>query len=600
MAVLDRAAGQFVCDFVERLPTTDTGKPFRLYGWQRDTLMEFYSTLEPDGESGELLRQYQYLYLEIPKKNGKSELAAALGLYHLFGDGELNAEVYLCAADKDNASIVFRAAVFMLESAPWTAKMIARGELKITKSQKKIEYRQQRRAENGGTRWVTVGLMAVLSAEAFSKHGYKPSCVIFDELHAQPNRDMWDVMTGAAGSAHQQPVWIVLTTAGDDPDRKSIGWEIHEKAVAIRDARQLRGILAEGGDPRQVLSLRDVEEGELPRAQAALLERDESNWLPVLYGLTAMYGDDPEVLEELDIWDEALWYRCNPSLGKHLKLRTLRLEAQAAKKSPAAEKLFRWLRLNQWISVKAVGWLPLTLYDKTQWNRPEWKALSAPLRRQAARDYLAGKKCFGGLDLSTTTDLTAFTLLFPPQEGLDTWAALFWAWRPEDGVLEAEQRDHVPYRDWARAGFLELCPGDMVDFTMVEDAVAWAAEVFDLDTLGVDPYLSRTLTPRLMERGVNVVEIPQDMRNLSPAMKEAERLIRAHQMLHEHNTAARWCFGNVRCAVDGNENIKPMKNRSTGRIDMTVAWIIAMAVALLAAARPPDLAQALRRPGFSL
>ena len=600
MAVLDRAAGQFVCDFVERLPTTDTGRPFRLYDWQRDTIMDFYSTLEPDGESGVLLRQYQYLYLEIPKKNGKSELAAALGLYHLFGDGELNAEVYLCAADRENAGIVFRAAVFMLETAPWTAKMIARGELKITRSQKKIEYRQQRRAENGGTRWVTVGLMAVVSAEAFSKHGYKPSCVIFDELHAQPNRDMWDVMTGAAGSAHQQPVWIVLTTAGDDPDRKSIGWEVHQKAAAIRDARQLRDVLARGEDPRQVLSLRDVEPEEMEQAQAALLDRDETNWLPVLYGLTAMYGEDPEVLGTVDIWDEALWYRCNPSLGRHLTLRTLRLEAQAAKKSPAAEKLFRWLRLNQWISVKAVGWLPLTLYDKTQWTRPEWRALSAPQRRQAARDYLAGKRCFGGLDLSTTTDLTAFTLLFPPQEGLDTWVVLFWAWRPEEGVLEAEQRDHVPYRDWARAGFLELCPGDMVDFGMVEDTVAAAAELFQLDTLGVDPYLSRTLTPRLMERGINVVEIPQDMRNLSPAMKEAERLIRSHEMLHEHNTAARWCFGNVRCAVDGNENIKPMKNRSIGRIDMTVAWIIAMAVALLDAAKPPDLAAAMQRGGFTL
>ena len=600
MAVLDRAAGQFVCDFVERLPTTDTGRPFRLYDWQRDTIMDFYSTLEPDGESGVLLRQYQYLYLEIPKKNGKSELAAALGLYHLFGDGELNAEVYLCAADRENAGIVFRAAVFMLETAPWTAKMIARGELKITRSQKKIEYRQQRRAENGGTRWVTVGLMAVVSAEAFSKHGYKPSCVIFDELHAQPNRDMWDVMTGAAGSAHQQPVWIVLTTAGDDPDRKSIGWEVHQKAAAIRDARQLRDVLAHGEDPRQVLSLRDVEPEEMEQAQAALLDRDETNWLPVLYGLTAMYGEDPEALGTVDIWDEALWYRCNPSLGRHLTLRTLRLEAQAAKKSPAAEKLFRWLRLNQWISVKAVGWLPLTLYDKTQWSRPEWRALSAPQRRQAARDYLAGKRCFGGLDLSTTTDLTAFTLLFPPQEGLDTWAVLFWAWRPEEGVLEAEQRDHVPYRDWARAGFLDLCPGDMVDFTMVEDTVAAAAELFQLDTLGVDPYLSRTLTPRLTERGINVVEIPQDMRNLSPAMKEAERLIRSHEMLHEHNTAARWCFGNVRCAVDGNENIKPMKNRSIGRIDMTVAWIIAMAVALLDAAKPPDLAAAMQRGGFTL
>ena len=600
MAALDRAAGQFVCDFVERLPTTDTGKPFQLYDWQRDALMDFYSTLEPDGESGELLRQYQYLYLEIPKKNGKSELAAALGLYHLFGDGELNAEVYLCAADRDNASIVFRAAVFMLETAPWTAKMIARGELKITKSKKQIEYRQLRRAENGGKRWVTVGLMAVLSAEAFSKHGYKPSCVIFDELHAQPNRALWDVMTGAAGAAHAQPVWIVLTTAGDDPDRKSIGWEIHERAAAIRDARQLRQILAQGGDPRQVLSLRRAAPEELREAQEALLARDESNWLPILYGLTALYGDDPEALEQVDIWDESLWRLCNPSLGKHLTLRTLRLEAQAAKRSQAAEKLFRWLRLNQWISVKAVGWVPLTLYDKTQFNRPEWVGLNVVARRQAVRDWLRGKKCYGGLDLSKSTDLTAFVLLFPPQPGLETWVALFWAWRPEDGVVEAEQRDHVPYRDWARAGFLELCEGDIVDYSRVEEVIREAADAFDLITLGLDPAMSWTLSQRLMQGGIEVLEISQTMLGMSPATKKLEVLIRAHQMLHEHNTCARWNFGNVRCAVDGNENMKPMKNRSTGRIDITVAWIIAMATAMVKEAAKPDLAAAMERPGFSL
>ena len=600
MAALDRAAGQFVCDFVERLPTTDTGKPFQLYDWQRDALMDFYSTLEPDGESGELLRQYQYLYLEIPKKNGKSELAAALGLYHLFGDGELNAEVYLCAADRDNASIVFRAAVFMLETAPWTAKMIARGELKITKSKKQIEYRQLRRAENGGKRWVTVGLMAVLSAEAFSKHGYKPSCVIFDELHAQPNRALWDVMTGAAGAAHAQPVWIVLTTAGDDPDRKSIGWEIHERAAAIRDARQLRQILAQGGDPRQVLSLRRAAPEELREAQEALLARDESNWLPILYGLTALYGDDPEALEQVDIWDESLWRLCNPSLGKHLTLRTLRLEAQAAKRSQAAEKLFRWLRLNQWISVKAVGWVPLTLYDKTQFNRPEWVGLNVVARRQAVRDWLRGKKCYGGLDLSKSTDLTAFVLLFPPQPGLETWVALFWAWRPEDGVEEAEQRDHVPYRDWARAGFLELCEGDIVDYSRVEEVIREAADAFDLITLGLDPAMSWTLSQRLMQGGIEVLEISQTMLGMSPATKKLEVLIRAHQMLHEHNTCARWNFGNVRCAVDGNENMKPMKNRSTGRIDITVAWIIAMATAMVKETAKPDLAAAMERPGFSL
>ena len=374
--------------------------------------------------------------------------------------------------------------------------------------------------------------------------------------------------------ARRQQAVIVLTTAGDDPDRTSIGWEVHEKCRRILAWRR--------GEPER--------EGDT----------DAPEWCPIMYGIGILTGDDPERIAELDIYDEALWYACNPGLGHNLKLRDFRADARAARQSEAAERWFRWLRLNQWISTKSVGWLPLTLYDKSQFNRPEWKALKAPERRQAVRDYLVGKRCFGGLDLSTTTDLTAFTLLFPPQEGLDTWVVLFWAWRPEEGVLEAEQRDHVPYRDWTRAGFLELCPGDMVDFTMVEDAVAAAVDVFDLDTLGVDPYLSRTLTPRLMERRVNVVEIPQDMKNLSPAMKEVERLTRAHQMLHEHNTAARWCFGNVRCAVDGNENIKPMKNRSIGRIDITVAWIIAMAVALLAEGRPPDLAEALSRPGYSL
>ena len=247
--VVDRECGQFVCDFVGRLPTTDTGKPFVLHPWQRDAIMEFYSTLEPydegPGKEAEaLVRKYQYLYLEIPKKNGKSELAAALGLYHLFADGEMSAEVYVCAADRDNADIVFLAAVFMLESAPWTAKMVASGELKIIRSKRRIEFRQKQRADNGRVDWVMVGRFQVLSAEAYSKHGYRPSCVIFDELHSQPNRDLWDVMTFGAGSGRRQPVWIVLTTAGDDPDRTSIGWEVHEKAVAIRDARQLRSACA--------------------------------------------------------------------------------------------------------------------------------------------------------------------------------------------------------------------------------------------------------------------------------------------------------------------------------------------------------------------
>lgn len=590
----DREAGEFVCQFISRLPTTDTGKNFSLYDWQLDALMQFYSTMESDEDTGEALRKYWYLYLEIPKKNGKSELAAALGIYHLFADGELNAEVYVCAADKDNASIVFNDAVYMLTTAPWTAKMVARGELHIIESRRRVEYRQRVRTGNGGYKWKVVGILAVLSAEAYSKHGYKPSCVIFDELHAQPNRDLWEVMTFGAGSGRRQPVWIVLTTAGDDPDRCSIGWEIHEKAVGVRDARRLRKILDEGGDPRQVLSLRHVSDEDMPQAQSDLLERDLPNWLPVLYGLTAMFGDDPDDLKDIDIWDEDLWYLCNPSLGKHLKLRTVRLEAMEARRSEAGEKLFRWLRLNQWISVKSVGWIALTLYDKTQCG-PSKKA-----EREAwVMEHLAGKLCYGGVDLSTSKDLTAFVLLFPPQPGLETAVLFPMIWRPGGTAEEAERRDHVPYRDWARAGFLALCDGDIINYTDVEDAIRWARETFDLRMVGFDPYLSRTITQRL-EPIVSIVEIPQDLRNLSPAMKETEDLMIRRQLLHVHNTCFRWTFGNVRCYVDGNGNCKPMKNKSTGRIDPTVASIIAMAVWMIDRNQKPDLAEAMARPGFSL
>lgn len=591
---MDEAAGEFVCQFISRLPTTDTGKNFCLYDWQTDALMQFYSTMEPDEETGEALRKYWYLYLEIPKKNGKSELAAALGIYHLFADGELNAEVYICAADKDNASIVFNAAVYMLTTAPWTAKMVARGELHIIESRRRVEYRQRVRTGNGGYKWKIVGIMAVLSAEAYSKHGYKPSCVIFDELHAQPNRDLWDIMTFGAGSGRKQPVWIVLTTAGDDPDRGSIGWEVHEKAVGVRDARQLRKILDEGGDPRQVLSLRHVSDEDMAQAQEDLLARDLPNWLPILYGLTAMFGDDPDDLKDIDIWDENLWYLCNPSLGKHLKLRTLRLEAMEARRSEAGEKLFRWLRLNQWISVKAVSWISLTLYDKTQWG-PSKKTE----REKWVKEHLTGKLCYGGVDLSTSKDLTAFVLLFPPQPGLDTAVLLPYIWRPRGTVEEAERRDHVPYRDWERAGFLTLCEGDIIDYGDVETTIRWARETFDLRMVGFDPYLSRTIIQRL-EPIVPVIEIPQDLKNMSPAMKEMDDMMTRKQLLHIHNTCFRWTFGNVRCYVDGNGNCKPLKNKSRGRIDPTVASIIVMAVWMIARNQKPDLAAAMKTRNYHL
>lgn len=510
------------------------GQPFQLLPWQENLIREFYGVQVLD-DDGNWVRYRRFLYNEIPKKNGKSEMAAGLGLYHLVADGEKTPNVGIFAVDKDNASTIYMCAKYMVEHT-------AMNEPKHHPLVYCRDSVREIRTRFGG-------LMKVYSSDVENKHGPSFSAILCDELHAwvgRAGRERWRVLTTGSDAARAQQTVLVLTTAGDDPDRTSIGWEIHEKCRRILAWRR--------GEPEQPM------------------DTDDTEWLPVMYGVSILTGDDPDKIAALDIYSEDLWKQCNPSYGVIMKPRKFRAEARAARQSEAAERSFRWLRLNQWIATRDVGWLPMTLYDKTQWGGTGTKA-----EREEAVASLRGKTCYGGLDLSTTTDLTAMTLLFPPQEGLETAVAIFAAWRPRDGVLEAEQRDHVPYRDWERAGFLSLCEGDIVDFSQVEDAAAEAAELFDLRMLGVDPYLSRTLTQRLSARGLHVVEIPQTMLSLSPAMKELERMIRAHEMLHIHNTCARWCFGNVRCAVDGNENIKPMKNRSTGRIDITVSWIIAMA-----------------------
>lgn len=504
---------EYLVKFVGCLKHTDGewyGKPFFLLPWQESAVSEFYGTLKDNGA-----RQYQYLYLEIPKKNGKSELAAALGLYHTFADGEKRGEVYLCAADKENASIIFNVALEMIRLCPGLLK-----RAKITESKKELY-------DNiSGTK------MKVMSSEAFSKHGYKPSCVIFDELHAQPSRDLWDIMTFGTGSARYQPVWIVLTTAGDDPDHASIGWEQHEYA-------------------RKVINYR---KGEIEDAIA------DPVWLPFIFGAA----------EDADIYDESVWYEANPSLGYTIPIDVLRQEALAAKNSPAVEKLFKWLRLNQWVSLKATSWLPLPLFDSTvgKWTR---------------RD-LRGKRCYVGFDLGSTVDLTAIVALFPPQDELESWSVIFEPFMPADKLKERiSNDDNMPYEQWVTDGYINTTPGDVTDYEFVEAAVLDICDTYDVIMIGGDQWNSRMLTQRLAKSQpyVPIIEIHQTIAGMSPAMKHMEVLLRRGDMEHEDNPVARWNFGNVKVYVDGNENLKPMKNKSIGRIDITVAWINAVATAII-------------------
>jgi phage terminase large subunit-like protein len=500
--MFDNEAAMAATEFIEYLRHSDgkwAGVPFKLLPWQRNIITDVYGTLRENG-----LRQHEFVYLEVPKKNGKTELAAAAALYHLFADNEENAEVYGCAAERQQAHIAFDAAVNMVDQCPALKKIT-----KFIPSQSILKNTKNK------------GIYKVLSAEAYSKHGYKPSAVIFDELHAQPDRRLWDIMTFGAGDIRAQPIWWVITTAGDDPDRTSIGWEIHEKARRIIEGEII--------DPR---------------------------WYCKIYGAP----------DDCDIWHEENWYKANPSLGTIIDIDKVRQAAQSARENPAEEKLFRWLRLNQWVALKSISWLPLTLWDSTdgKWDMAE----------------LVGKKCYAGLDLSSTTDITGLTILFPPQEGIEEWRAIFEAWIPEEGMKRRVIQDHVPYDKWVNQKFLHATPGNAVDYEFVEATINQLALKYDLQILGTDPWNSRMLTQRLMKNDINVQEVPQTMAGLSPAMKHIEKLLLTERLTHEKNPVARWCFGNVMIAIDGNENIKPMKNKSIERIDVTVSLINAMAIAM--------------------
>lgn len=497
----DKQRALEVIEFVQLLKAVDDfhGQPLQLLDWQYQLLWDVYGTVKDDG-----YRQYQYAYLEIPKKNGKTTLIAALALYHLVCDPP-GGQIYCCAADRGQAELVYKAATGMIDQ-----ELAFSGLLKITDSRKTIKNLHT------GTE------LKVLSAEAYTKHGINPTVVIFDELHAQPTRDLWDVMTFGAGAARKEPLWWVITTAGDDPDRTSIGWEVHEYARKVRD-------------------------GEL----------HDPTWYVKIYAAP----------EDADIFDERVWYQANPSLGYTIPIDKVRQEALAAKNSESAERLFRWLRLNQWVSLKRTSWLPLSLWDNTT---GEWELAE-----------LVGKKCYVGLDLSSTTDLTAACFLFPPQDGIPDWRAVFEAWIPEDNMRERMRKDRVPYDQWVSKKFLHATPGNVVDYDFIEASVIRASKQYQIRAVGTDPWNSRMLSAHLIEAGLEVVEIQQNMRNMSPAMKNIERLMKAGLFTHEKNPVARWCWGNVMVAMDGNENIKPDKKRSRDRIDAIVAMINAMAAAMM-------------------
>jgi len=477
------------------------GQTFNLRPWQRRIVRELFRKRR-DG-----LRQYRTCLLMLPRKNGKTELAAAIALYGLLADGEAGAEVISAAADRDQASLCFGVAAQMIRNSPELDAACY-----IVDSQKRIVHRK------------TGSVYRAISAEASSKHGYNCSFCVYDELHAASSRDLYDVLSTSMG-ARKQPLFLAISTAGYD--RHSILWELysHAKKVAERPAL----------DP---------------------------SFLPMLY----------EAPPDADWTSRAVWRKANPALGDFRSLEDMAIACARAKEIPAQENNFRRLYLNQWTEQSA-RWLSVSA----------WDACEAPPARP-----LAGRRCFVGMDLSTTTDLSALVAVFPDDDGggFDVIAKFF---VPEDRILERSRRDRVPYDEWARLGILEATPGAVVDYEAIRgELILWAGR-YAVELVAFDPWNATDLVSRLQAvDGLVCVPIRQGFASLSAPTKSLEPAILSRRLRHAGDPILRWCVANVAVDSDAAGNLKPSKTRSTERIDGVVALVMAVdCMNRQAAIRPP-------------
>lgn len=466
------------------------GRPLLLEPWAKRILGDVFGTLREDGQ-----RQYRRVYTEIPRKNGKSTVAAGVALYLLMADNEAGAEVYSAASDRTQAAIVFEIAKSMVESSPLLSKELKTYRNTIVHPKSESTYK-------------------VLSAEAYSKHGFNAHGIVFDELHAQPNRDLWDVLCTSTGARRQPLVWAI-TTAGYD--RESICWEQHEYARQIID-----GVI------------------------------EDPSFYPFL-----------SAADEDDDWTSPeVWKKANPNLGISVSEEYLWQECERAKNTPSYQNTFRRLHLNQWTAqnCRAINML--------HWNE---------CGESVDEKELIGRDCYIGLDLASTTDITAAVAVFPPYEPDGDYIVDAMFWIPGDNIIEKGRKDRVDYSVWVRDGYIIATPGNVVDYDRIR---AWLNEYaqgnYQIREIAYDPWNAMQLVTQLQGDGFTMVPIRQGLPSLTAPTKQMIALVESHRLNHRGNPVLRWMADNLEVTSDAAGNIKPDKSASRAKIDGMVALIMAI------------------------
>jgi phage terminase large subunit-like protein len=264
---------------------------------------------------------------------------------------------------------------------------------------------------------------------------------------------------------------------------------------------------------------------------------------------------------EADIFDEQIWFACNEALGKFLDLAEFRAQAAQAKRLPSLRAKFQNLRLNQRIDANVQF---LSDYD--------WTACAAPIDI----DGLVGQPCFGGLDLSQTTDMTALAIYWP-----DSGALIPYFWLPEEGLLDRDRKEGGHYRAWRDAGLLETTPGKAINFRFLIRRLADIQARFGLRAVAYDRHFIKTFEMQCAEEGVRLPlkEFGQGYVSMSPAVQAFEAAVLDRRLHHGGHPILRWQMSNVAIEMDASGNRKPNKKRALAHIDGVIAAMMAVSIA---------------------
>jgi phage terminase large subunit-like protein len=353
-----------------------------------------------------------------------------------------------------------------------------------------------------------------LSSDERTLDGLNPHCVLIDELHRHRTRHLLDVLDTALGARRQPLLWII-TTAGDDSPESVYASE-NDYATKV-----LEGTIE---DDNVFAFITTIDAGD--------------RW------------DDPKA-----------WAKANPNLGVSVKLDDLQRQAQKAAKSPAALVAFKRLRLNVRTSdaERAI--------DMVQWGKNS--------RGKFDPDKLPRTTCWGGLDLSSKIDISAFVKLFEAdQDGIMRVACRFWM--PAATIEERADRDRMPYRRWVDEGWIEATPGNVIDHAEIRDAILGDSKHFEIDGVAYDPWNATQLGVELNERGVQAFEFIQGLRTYTAPTKELAALLADRKLDHGDNPVLRVMASNMKVQTDKNFNQMPIKSKSLGRIDGMTALVMAI------------------------